>query len=90
MRANQITKEKRVIESKFSELDADAACNTVIAVTDTKCQRFANMILYAEMRLPAIALLPLVGKNKLSIENAIVRIRHAYVQIRRDRFFGCG
>ena len=36
MRANQIAEEKGVIEPKFSELDADAACNATIAVTDTE------------------------------------------------------
>ena len=71
MCANQVAEEERVIEPKLAKLDTDAACKATVAVTDAYRQRFANMIFNAEMHLPAIALLPLVGEDQLSIEKTV-------------------
>ena len=89
MRANEVAEEEGVIESKLADLDADATCNAVVPVTDTKCQRFADTIFYADMRLPAVTLLPLIGNNHFPVENVMVRIGDSHIPIRRNRFFRC-
>lgn len=87
MCANQVPEKERVIEAKLAKLDADAACKMTVAVADSDRQRFANMILNTEMRLPTIALLPLVGEDQFPIKKG-VGIRHTDVPVRRNRFFG--
>ena len=87
MRANQVAEEERVIKPKLAKLDANSARKATVAVADAYRQRFANMILNTEMRLPVIALLPLVGEDQLSVEKR-VSIRHPDVPIRRNRFLG--
>ena len=63
MGADEVAEEECVVEAELADLDADSGCNTVVSVSDAQCQRFADMILGTEMRLPTITLLPLIRKD---------------------------
>ena len=87
MRADEVAEEERVIESKLTDLNADPTCNAIVPITNPECQGFADTILYTDMRLSAVTLLPLIGNNHLPVEKVIVRIGDSNIPIRWNRFF---
>ena len=87
MRIDNITYEERVIKAELTQLNPHAARQPAGAITHPECQRRAEVIFHAEVRLPTIAALPLIGDDEFPVENATVGIRQPEVHIRRNRLF---
>ena len=81
MGTDEVAEEECVIETKLADLDADPGCQVVVPIADAQCQRFADMILSTEMRLPTITLLPLIREDECSTKNVVIGICYTDIPI---------